>query len=241
MMGLPPSDVRRGIESYGASAAAFSKAISPLPDTSPEVFWEDGALRLSDLSLADNKPHSTDEPVDALKKAFDQLDRSNVRVIALELGSYKRYLAKRADGSVLFDPMEWLYYHPNSPKFPPTMKPFLPDKMVEAGYKNEEAVLNWLLQEYLPANPGSRFLSIRDLEKMAGPELPSEVGWDQIKTLASDFETRFKPYPTRLVDFLHAGDRYFSNAEAFALMAQGLADADKTGSPASSIDRKSVV
>src|ERR1035438_2520300 len=235
MMGIPPSDVRRGIESYGSSAAAFSKAISPAPDTSPEVFWEDGALRLSDLSLTDNKPHSTDEPVDALKKVFEQFDRSNVRVIALELGSYQRYLTKRPDGSILYDPMEWLYFHPDHPQFPPTMKPLVGDKAVEVGYKNEEAVLNWLLQEYFPANPGSRFLSIRDLVKMVGPERPSGVGWDQIKTLAADFETQFKPHPTRLVDFLRAGDRYFSNAEAFALMTQALAAADKTGSPASSI------
>ncbi len=235
LMGIPPSDTRRGIESYGSSAAAFSKAMGPLPQTSPEVFWEDGALRLSDLSLADNKPHSTDEPVEALKKAFDQLDRSNVRVIALELGSYKRYLAKRADGSVLFDPMEWLYFHPDSPKFPPTMKPFLPEKSVEAGYKNEEAVLNWLLQEYLPANPGSRFLSIRDLVKLAGPEQAAEVTWDDIKTMAADFEAQFKEFPTRLVDFVRVGDRYFSDAEAFNLMTQALAAAEKSGSPASSV------
>ncbi len=235
MMGIPPSDVRRGIESYGSSAAAFAKAMGPLPETSPEVFWEDGALRLSDLSLADNKPHSTDEPVDALKKVFGQLDRSNVRVIALELGSYKRYLAKRPDGSVLFDPMEWLYYHPDNPKFPPTMKPFLPEKMVEAGYKNEEEVLNWLIQEYLPANPGSRFLSIRDLAKMAEPQQPSTVSWDEIKVLATDFEAQFKLFPTRLVDFLRVGDRYFSDAEAFGLMTQALAAADKGGSPAPSV------
>lgn len=235
MIGVPASDVRRGIEGYGTSATGFAKVVSPVPETSPEVFWEDGALRLSDLSLPDNKSHSTDEPVDALKKVFEKFDRSNVRVIALELGSYKRYLAKRADGSVLYDPMEWLYYHPDSPQFPPNMKPFLPDKAVEAGYQNEEAVLNWLLQEYLPANPGSRFLSIRDLVKMAGPEQPAEVTWDRIKTLASDFEARFKPYPTRVVDFVQAGDGYFTDAQAFALMVQALAAADKTGSPAASI------
>ena len=115
------------------------------------------------------------------------------------------------------------------------MKPLLAQRDVDLGYKNEEAVLNWLLQEYLPANPGSRFMSIRDLVKMAGPELPSEVSWDQIKAMASDFETRFKPYPTRLVDFLRAGDRYFTDAEAFSLMAQALADAEKTGAPPASI------
>jgi hypothetical protein len=235
MLGVPPSDVRRGIESYGASAKAFAEAMSPAPDTSPEVFWEDGALRLSNVSLSDNRPRSTDDPIDALKKTFAALDRTKVRVVALEFGSYKRYLVKRPDGSVTWDPMEWMYYHPDSPQFPPNMKPFLAQRDIDTGYKNEEAVLKWLLEEYLPANPGSRFLSIRDLAKLAGPERPSEVSWDQIKTLAADFETRFKPFPTRLVDFLQAGGKYFSDAEAFALMAEALAAAGQTGTPAASI------
>ena len=235
MMGIPPSDVRRGIESYGASADGFAKGISPAPNTSPEVFWEDGALRLSDLSMTDNRPHSTDESVDALKKAFAQLDRGKARVIALELGSYRRYLAKRADGSVIWDPMEWLYYHPDHPDFPPTMKPFLPNRDVQAGYKNEEAVLNWLLQEFFPANPGSRFLSIQELVKLAGPELPAEVSWDQIKSMAADLDSGFKKYPTWPPNFLRAGDAYFSDAQAFQIMAEALAVADKTGAPASSV------
>lgn len=235
MLGVPPSDTRRGIESYGASANAFAKGISPSPETSPEVFWEDGMLRLSDLSLTDNRPRSTDDPIDALKKAFAALDRSRVRVIALEFGSYKRYLAKRPDGTVIWDPMEWLYYHPDSPKFPGTMKPFVADMAVEAAYRNEEKVMDWLLGEFLPANPGSRITSIHDLEKTVEPALPSEVSWDEIKALASDFEVRFKPYPTRLVDYLHAGDKYFSDAEAFALMAEALSTVGKSGSPVASI------
>jgi hypothetical protein len=235
LMGVPPSDTRRGIESYGASANGFAIGVSPASNTSPEVFWEDGALRLSDLSMTDSKPHSTDESVEALKKAFDALDRRKVRVIALEFGSYRRYLTKRADGSVTWDPMEWMYYHPDHPEFPLTMKPFLNTRDVKAGYKNEEAVLNWLLQEYMPANPGSRFLSIHDLQKMAGPEAPVEVSWDQIKAMAADFDNRFKAHPQRTSDYVQAGDQFFSNAEAFELMAEELAAVQKTGAPLSSV------
>ena len=235
MMGIPPSDVRRGIESYGSSAAGFSKAISPAPNSAPEVFWEDGALRLSDLSLTDNRPHSTDESVDALKKVFEHLARSNVRVIALELGSYRRYLAKRPDGSVIWDPMEWLYYHPDHPEFPPTMKPFLVNRDVQAGYRNEEAVLNWLLKDFFPANPGSRFLSIHELARLAGPELPAEVSWDQIRSMAADLDAVFKKYPTWPPNYLCAGDTYFSDAEAFQIMAEALAATGRSGAPPSSV------
>jgi hypothetical protein len=235
LMGVPPSDTRRGIESYGSSANEFALAISPAPNTPPEVFWEDGALRLSDLSKTDSKPHSTDETVDALKKVFDKLDRTKVRVIALEFGTYRRYLTKRPDGSVLWDPMEWMYYHPDHPQFPLTMKPFVGNRDVMAAYRNEEAVLNWLLQDFMPANTGSRFLSVRDLQKMAGPEAPAEVSWDQIKSLATDFDARFKAHPQRTSDYLRAGDQFFSNAEAFELMAEELAAVQKTGSPLPSV------
>ena len=213
----------------------FPDAVSPDPNTPPEVFWEDGALRLSDLSKTDNRPHSTDDPLDTLKKAFGGLDRKEARVIALEFGSYRRYLAKRPDGSILWDPMEWMYYHPDHPDFPQTMKPYVTDPDLDKGYKNEEAVLNWLLNEYLPANPGSRFVSISDLRKMAGPELVSEVDWSQIKAMAADLDAQFRKHPVRTSDYLRAGDHFFSNAEAFELMVQALAQVDKSGSPPPSL------
>jgi hypothetical protein len=115
------------------------------------------------------------------------------------------------------------------------MKPFVGNRDVMAAYRNEEAVLNWLLQDFMPANTGSRFLSVRDLQKMAGPEAPAEVSWDQIKSLATDFDARFKAHPQRTSDYLRAGDQFFSNAEAFELMAEELAAVQKTGSPLPSV------
>ena len=235
LMGIPPTDPRRGIESYGASSNAFSLGVSPDPNTSPEVFWEDGSLRLSDFSMTDNRPHSTDDLLDTLKKAFAGLDRTKARVITLEFGGYRRYLAKRPDGSILYDPMEWMYFHPDHPDFPLTMKAYVTDPVLEKGYQNEEAVLSWLLDEYLPANPGSRFVSISDLRKMAGPELPPQVDWSQIKAMAADFDAQFQKHPNRTSDFIRAGNRFFSNAEAFELMVQALAEVDKSGAPPQSL------
>jgi hypothetical protein len=229
MMGIPSPDIRRGIEGNGFSAENLSKFMSRPSNASPEVFWEDGALRISDLSLPDNRPRNTDQPLVEFKREFGQLNRSHPRVIRVELGSYTRYLTKRKDGSVLNDPMEWLYYHPDSPAFPQTMKPFAIPSDIDAGYRNEEAVLNWLLTEFFPANPGSRFLSIHELVAMAGSELPPQVEWEQIKMLARDFDAQFTSVPTRVPDYLTAGDRYFTTAEAFAAMAEALA-ADKIGS-----------
>ncbi|MGB6946984.1 MAG: hypothetical protein WBE37_31595 [Bryobacteraceae bacterium] len=224
--GIPQPDQRYDIEGFGFSADNFSKFMSPSPETSPDVFWEDNALRLSAQSLSDNKPHNTDETVDALKKVFAKLDRTHPRVIKIEVASYLRYLTKRADGSVRYDPMEWLYYHPDAPQFPETMKPLVLQGQVEAGYRNEEAVLNWLLNEYLPANPGSRFLSIHELAKMAENSAGSEVTSDEIRGIATSIDAHFRQAPTDMPRFETAGDKYFSNAEAFELLAESLGKAN---------------
>jgi hypothetical protein len=229
MGGIPPSDPRRGIEGFGVSAANFSKFMSPDPVESPEVFWEDNFLRLSDTSLTDNRPHSTDEGPEALKKVFETLDRSHVRVIKLEVAAYRRYLTRRADGSVAADPLEWLYYHPDEPVIPSQMHALVGQTEVEAGYKKDEATLKWLLEEFLPANPGSRFISVRELAQMPATA-DSEVGAGQLKALASGLNEQFAKLPMQPPDFGRADTSFFTLAESFDLLAQALAGVDKTGS-----------
>ncbi len=227
--GIPASDPKLGIEGFGFSAANFSKYMSPDSIESPELFWEDNVLRLSDTSLRDNKPHSTDESLDSLKKVFEKLDRSHVRVIKLEVASYKRYLTRRADGSVVTDPMEWLYYHPDDPRIPPNMKPMVPQTVVEDGYSKDEATLKWLLDEFLPANPGSRFISVHELAALAQPAAP-QLSAEDLHALASDLEARFVQMPETAPDFGRAGNNFFSLSESFNLFAQALASLSQTGS-----------
>jgi hypothetical protein len=229
MGGIPQSDPRRGIEGFGVSADHFSRYMSPDPVESPEVFWEDNLLRLSGTSLTDNKPHSTDEGPDALKKVFEKLDRSHVRVVKLEVAAYRRYLTRRADGSVVTDPLEWLYYHPDEPAIPGTLKPLVTQTAVEEGYKQDEATLKWLLEEFLPANPGSRFITVRELSQLAAAA-DSEVTADQLKALASNLDEQFIKRPMQPPDFGRVGSRFFTLAESFGLFAQALAGVDKTGS-----------
>lgn len=231
--GVRGRDPKFGIEAYAISAANFSSYMSPEPLDSPEVFWEDNILRLSDASLLDNRPHTTDEDLDGLKKTFQKLDRSHVRVLKLEVASYRRYLSRRADGSVIYDPMEWLYYHPDEPRIPLNLKALVTQGEVEAGYKRDEATLRWLLEEFLPANPGSRFVSVRELRAISQSN-DTEVSAADLKALASDIDGQYVKLPMTAPDFGRAGTRFFSLAESFNLFAQALAAASHTGSlPAS--------
>jgi len=226
--GIPGNDRRRGIEGYDISAANFSNFMSPDSFEAPEVFWEDGHLRLSDASLADNKPHATDEGPEALKKVFQALDRSRARVIKLEVVAYKRYLTRRADGSVTADPLEWMYYHPDEPQIPIQMHAMVTQTEVEAGYKKDEAALQWLLGEFLPANPGSRLISVHELAQLAVPG-PAEVDAAELKALATDLNGHFVRRPMEAPNFGRAGSHFFSLAESFELLAKALAGVNRTG------------
>jgi len=233
MTGIPGRDPRRGIEAFAISADRFSRAMCPEPIEAPEVFWRDNVLRISDTSFTDNQPHSTDEGTEALQKFFAKLDRSHVRVVKLEIAPYKRYLTKRADGSVVVDPLEWLYYHPDSPSIPLTIHALVTQGEIEAGYQKDEAVLKWLLDEFLPANPGSRFVSVRELPKlMLSPA--AEVTGAQLKELATNLNQQFSVLTMRPPEFGRSGSRFFTLAESFNLLAQALAGFHRSGSfPAS--------
>jgi len=224
MVGLPGGDPRRGIEGYAFSATNFAKFMSPDPSESPEMFWEDNMVRLSDLSLADTKPRSTDEDLDTLKKAFAHLDRSHVRIIKLEVASYRRYLAKRADGSIVSDPLEWLYYHPDDPVMPVNMHGLLTQTEIENSYRKDEAAMKWLLEEYFPANPGSRFISIHELAAFSAPPADNDVDPAQLKALATDLEQKFSQMPMQAPDYGRAGNTFFTLAESFKVLAQGLSN-----------------
>ena len=234
MAGIPGNDPRRGIEGFGVSADRFSRAMCPEPIEAPEVFWRDNVLRISDTSLTDNRPHSTDEGTEALQKYFAKLDRSHVRVIKLEIAPYKRYLTKRADGSVVTDPLEWLYYHPDSPLIPFQMNSMVTQTEIEAGFKKDEAVLKWLLDEFLPANPGSRFVSVHELPKLLLPPV-TQVTDAQLKELATNLNQQFSVLTMRSPEFGRSGSQYFTLAESFNLLAQALASYHKSGSLPTSV------
>ena len=229
MAGIPGRDPRRGIESFAVSADTFSRAMCPEPTEAPEVFWRDNMLRISDTSFTDIQPHSTDEGPDALQKFFAKLDRSHVRVVKLEIAPYKRYLTKRADGSVVADPLEWLYYHPDSPVIPLTMHAMVTQTEIEAGYKKDDAVLKWLLDEFLPANPGSRFISVNELPRLLVPPA-AKVTDEQLKELATNLNQQFSVLTMRPPEFGRSGSRFFTLAESFNLFDQALAGFHKSGS-----------
>ncbi len=234
-LGIPNSDPKLVIEGFGPSTEKFSTLLSPLPATAPEVYWEDGILRVSIKSLRDSKPFSTDETPAMLQKEFSAMNRDKVRVILVEYSSYARYLVKRTDGSVKYDPLEWVYYHPDNPIQPGSTKGFAGLAAIGDAYKQEDATMRWLMEEFFPANPGSRFVSAIDLKNMATSEVGTGFTQPEITILAKNLKTDFDELVSRPPGFARAGNRFLSLAEAFEVLADSLAVQDRTGSLPSAV------
>lgn len=227
--GFPEYDRVLGVITYRTVLAAFTKLVSPAANTSPEVFWEDNVLHSSDSSGADSRVFSTEEGPVALKAAFDKMDRSVVRIIHMEVGSYLRYMKKSADGTVTYPPLEWTYQHPQTPEMPATLKSFLEKGFVDDAYRKEGETLRWLLERFLPENPGSRFISIADLKKMAPSPLDTDVSRARLRLAATDLLSQYATSKPNVPGFARGEDEYFSLSDMFALLSGALAEFRKTG------------
>ncbi len=230
LFGLPDPDPARGIHAYRGSVSAFGEFMSPIPETSPEVYWEDNVLRSSDTDKAEVRAFSTSEPVKTLKEAFAKLDRSRVHVLHMEYGSYVRYLQTWHDGVPRFLPLTWAYDHPYDPIIPTAVPAFTSQMEVDEAYQAEEAVLKWLVEEFFPANPGSRFVSCSDLMGMAETTLGQTVSKEELREAASSLLAGYAENGLFPANYARTGNRFFSLADMFQLLSTALGEFHRKGS-----------
>lgn len=233
LLGLPDFDRARAIPEYRRAVADFGAMMSPAPNTSPELYWENNTLCSSDFGGPDLRAFSADEGVEAIRTAFEKLDRSKVRIVHMEFGSYLRYLLKGPDGKPVFPPLIWAYDHPDAPGMAVNLKAFLTRGDVDAASQKELTTMRWLLGEFLKDNPGSRFVSVADLRKLIADPRGGEVGHDQLQAAASNLLQQFDD-GRNVPNFAAAANGYFSLADLFQLLTSALAEFSRTGSlPAS--------
>ena len=227
--GLPDPDPNFGIEGYRVSATTFGRLMSPAANTSPELYYEDGYLHSSETDSPDIHTFSTADGPEKLKAAFAKLDRSKIRVIHMEYGSYLRYLRLTADGTPRFPPLKWTWDHPSEPEIPTSLAAMSYRNDMDAGYKNDAETLKWLEEEFFPANPGSRFVSCADLKRFLGSSGPQGVTSDQLKRAATDLSAEFAKLGTGVPNFAQVNGRYFSLVEMFQMLSAALAGLSRNG------------
>jgi hypothetical protein len=234
LYGFRAPDVEWGVEGYANSVDGIARALAA-PGVAPEVYWEDGRLRTAEVSLRGIKPVSTTDGIEALKAYLSKLDRSAPHVIQMEIVGELRYLFLRVDGSVQFPPLVWAFDHPDDPLQPNTIKAFRPQVDVEKEYRTEQETLQWLVKEFFPANPGSRFVSIGALKKATSNTVGSEIPAGELREAVEDLTKDYAAHQNFTGKWAEARGHYYSTAEMFELVAASLAGMQKDGKAPASV------
>jgi hypothetical protein len=208
---------------YRDWSAAFSKDLSPAPDTPPELFWQDNILRSSESSDADNRLFRASGGAEAFRKVAEKLDRSKIRIIHAELASPRNYVTEALGRQT---PLGYAYAHPEQPALPPELRRAA--AQVDAAYAKEETFLKFLADDYFPAHPGDRFVSSADLKHMAGPSTGYSV---PVAALRSELAEVMKTWGsgTTPPKYLRVDGHYLSMADMFQVMTDALAELNRTG------------
>jgi hypothetical protein len=226
MFGVPDAKDAKHIHGFRGSAMEFGRQMSPTPDSSPELFWQDNVLRSSESSDGGVRLVMASEGPEALKTLLSKLDRSKVRVVHVEVGDLKNHLTQDFVEGPMFPPLRYAYSQTANPKLPADAMQTA--DAVNAAYAKEEAVIRWLVEDYLAANPESRFVSSTDLKQMTLPSLNFSVSVEKLRSALKDSvamwnETTLPP------PYLFVDGRYLSLADMFQVMTDSLAELHRTG------------
>jgi hypothetical protein len=231
MIGLPEDNPMHAV-TYRGWASDFSKAMSPAPPTSPELYWQEGVLRVSQYAQADNHLFRASSGPEAFQIVVGRLNRSKHRIVPVELGSARNYLTKAFTGEDVFPSVKYAYDHPDHPQLPAEARRSKAD--IDAAFAKEEGVLDWLFEEFLPYEAGNGFVSSSGLKKITRPGWGFDVSVAPLRSALGEALKAWgdQPNPPK---FLKVDNQYLSLAEMFQVMADALAQQSRTGNLPTSV------
>jgi hypothetical protein len=232
MWGIPDPDPARNVHGYRGSAEGFGYYMSPEPRFSPELNWVDNRLRSSETSDAAMRVVSLVEGPEAIKDVLEKIDRKHTRIIHVEVGDRRAYLSENYRSGFLYPPLRFAYDHPERPQLPP--EGAAAEKEIAASLARQQAALEWLTGQFLPANGGSRFVSSSELRSMAAPIAGETIPVAELEAAAKPFLKSWST-ETYLPNHVSVGDRYLSLADTFYVLANVLAEQHKSGKRPASV------
>jgi len=210
---------------YGETIKHFGELMAPAPDTAPEVYWQDYALRLSEAAPP-VRPVKAVDGVEGLKGMLDKANRSTLQVVQVELGSIANYLQPDFAKTAFNAPVQYAYAHPQAPQLPADA--LRPAADVNAGWSREDALLKWLTEDFFRNNSGSQFQSSTGLSKMAVASTGFSVSTDGLRAAVGDALQKLGN-DNHLFDYFRVDGHYLSLAELFQVLTDELAGFHQTG------------
>jgi len=161
---------------YFYGVRTFSTLLCPTPKHPTQVWAARHHMRLSGTDGSGNFDSRCMDGVASLQSKIALLDRSHPNVMMVGIG-VKFIYAKTS-------PTSYAYDHPLQPELPPGE---INDRvLIETHYTNTEDVLDWLVNDFFPLNPGSRFLPIEDFTYAFSLLNGEEIERDHLFGLAQD-------------------------------------------------------
>ena len=229
MPGLP-EDNPAMLPGFGGGEEGFMHLISPSDDTSPEVYWQDNVLRLSEVSNTSEAAEEAQRDYHGLtdknlQKDLDELKRSHPQLVRIELADERYYLQHSLTKSDDYA-LKYAYAHPENPKLPADAR--AETKVVDDFYSREAEALDWLASDFFGANAGSRFVSNSDLQKMTSPATNFSVSMNGLRAAVNALLQKWgnDTYPP---PFLDVDRHYLSLADTFQVLTDALAEFDRAG------------
>ena len=225
----------RNLHGFGGSVGGVAKLMSPAPNTSPEVFWLDGVLRLSDNngSTVHRTPLSN-RP--ALEKMTGAIDRSRPHLLRIDVANYLHYYKAQTPPAILANPLRYGYDNPKVPNLGMQALNSAPD--LEAAYQKDEETLDWLAQ--FLAGTGGRFVAPSQVLKMALPANGAAVSRASLLTAVQGMLKKWAEYNNYVPEHATADGQFFSPADMFYLLSRSLATLHQTGALPESVTLKHV-
>ena len=214
-----------GQASKRAAVAALMERLTPTNETSSTIFWADNVIKMTGGSPIDGT--SGIDPLKGPRFAagmLDGLDRTRPNIVLTGMASKFLYTKQIPQNS----PTIYGYAHPDAPELPPDLLNTPAD--IEKNYQQNLDTLDYLLDEVLPANPGSRFVNSNDVIIMVAPPDYWNVSPEQLDVMA---RWALLNWTDRPPDWVSDGADFYSLRDLFALLALALGDGATAGDGAS--------
>ncbi|MFA7002502.1 MAG: hypothetical protein WC429_00565 [Verrucomicrobiia bacterium] len=217
---------------YAPAVLEIRKAVSPTPETSPDVFWFMGCLVTSSHPVTrEVGVISSVLPPDQVMATFQRLDRTRVAVPHMMYGA--KFIYARAS------PTQYAYGGDrNSAPFRATRESrgddfrlpaelLVPEAERKQKIENFRQNLDWLLTKYFPANAGSRCVGNRLLLDLTVPYTGDSISAADLDRAIAGL---LRDWTERPPNFASTGTRYLTLAQTFKLLATALKSHAERGS-----------
>jgi len=223
MIGILDTNIAH-LPGFGGGRSTFGRLMSPVPESAPELYWQDNVLRVSEASETVRLFHPNDG-LEAVKKAMAKMDRSRVHVIQVELASEQNYLKPEFIKGPEYPALKYAYSHVQDPQLPAASRQANTD--VDTAFANEQTVLDWMTNDLLNNENDGHFVSTSDLVHLVAPSNGFVISVVDLQKASADYLKEWGNN-TYAPPLFRAGGHYLSSAELFQLLADALAEFHRT-------------